>query len=50
MSIWAGTIVVTIFPLVSATSRWNRRSVIIAALAVLTFSSALSAGAPTMAG
>jgi predicted MFS family arabinose efflux permease len=46
VSLWAGALVVASFPLVRLTARWNRRSVIIAALLLLTVSSVLSASAP----
>lgn len=47
VSIWAAAVVVGSFPLVRFARRWNRRSVIIVALAVLATSAALTAIAPT---
>jgi predicted MFS family arabinose efflux permease len=47
VSVWAAVVVVLSFPLVRLTRRWDRRAVIAGGLAVLAFSSALTALAPT---
>lgn len=47
VSLWALTVVVATFPLVRLTARFDRRSVVAAALVVFAASAALTAAAPT---
>jgi len=47
VSLWAATVVLATFPLVRATRRWDRRTVVTGALVVFAAASALTAAAPT---
>ncbi|WP_157465766.1 MFS transporter [Cellulomonas sp. Leaf395] len=47
VSLWAATVVLTTFPLVRLTRRWDRRGVVAAALVVFAAASAITAVAPT---
>lgn len=49
VSLWALTVVVATFPLVRLTARFDRRTVVAAALVVFAVSAALTAAAPTYA-